>query len=69
METHYHIGYAVVSIVFVTYAVGFLAAAFVTDALLQKFGRAKALMAMEILLIVGYVMLLCTPPYGVVLAA
>jgi fucose permease len=69
METHYHIGYAIVSLIFVTNAIGFLSAAFIVDFILHKLGRAKTLMAAEILLIVGYTVVACTPPFPLVVIA
>jgi hypothetical protein len=38
-SSHYEIGYAVVSLIFVTNAVGFILAAFFVDALRARFGR------------------------------
>jgi hypothetical protein len=40
---HYNIGYAIVSLIFVTNAAGFILAAFFVDALRAKFGRGKIL--------------------------
>jgi fucose permease len=69
MEKDYNIGYATVSLIFVTQALGFIVAAFFTDAILNRLGRAKALMLSESLIIVGYVMIVCTPPFPVVVVA
>jgi fucose permease len=69
MEAHYHIGYAIVSLVFVGNAVGFVTAAFFTDSILGKLGRAKTLVAAELVLIAAYIMLVATPPYPVVVIA
>lgn len=85
MQEDYNIKYAVVyvlhseidttgtnnlsSLIFVTQAVGFIVAAFFTDALLNKLGRSKSLMLAEILLIIGNVMIVCTPPFPVVVLA
>lgn len=69
MESHYHIGYAVVSLIFVTNAVGFIAAAFVNNAIAERFGRARTLMLSEILMITGYTVIACTPPYPAVVMA
>jgi hypothetical protein len=38
---HYDIGYAVVSLIFITNAVGFMLAAFFVDALRGRFGRGR----------------------------
>lgn len=69
MEQDYRIGYAVVSLIFVTNAVGFISAAFITDFLTSKFGRAKSLMFAEALVLAGYVIVVCTPPFPVVVVA
>jgi predicted MFS family arabinose efflux permease len=57
------------SIVFVGQAAGFIIAAFFNNALLSKIGRAKMLMAAEAILLVSYVILVCTPPYPAVVVA
>ncbi|KAI4794922.1 MFS general substrate transporter, partial [Aureobasidium sp. EXF-8845] len=69
MEKQYHIGYAVVSLIFITNAIGFITAAFFTDLTLEKLGRARACMFSETLLIAGYVIMACTPPFPVVVIA
>ncbi|KAH7130380.1 major facilitator superfamily domain-containing protein [Dendryphion nanum] len=69
METHYHKGHAVMSLIFVGQAVGFVLAAFFNTMLLNKIGRARMLMLAECVLIAGYIMLVCTPPYAGVVAA
>jgi fucose permease len=66
MEEHYHIGYAIVSLVFVGNAIGFVTAAFFTDTILGKLGRAKTLIAAELVLLSAYAMIVATPPYAVV---
>lgn len=62
LETWYAIGYATVSLIFVTNAAGFLAAAFCTDAILTRLGRARTLILSECVMIAGYVVIVCTPP-------
>jgi fucose permease len=69
MEKSYEIGYATVSLIFVAQAVGFLSAAFFTDFVTSHLGRAKTLMLSELLMIVGYVIVVCTPPFPVTVAA
>jgi hypothetical protein len=44
---HYNIGYAIVSLVFITNAVGFILAAFFVDALRARFGRGEILSWLE----------------------
>lgn len=69
METHYNIGYAIVSLIFITNAIGFIATAFFTDLTREKLGRAKSCMLSEVLMIAGYLMIICTPPFPVVVVA
>ncbi|KAF2838739.1 MFS general substrate transporter [Patellaria atrata CBS 101060] len=69
IETYYGIGYAVVSIIFVTLAIGFITSAFFTDAILAKLGRGKSMMVAEALMLASYVVIVFTPPFPVVCAA
>lgn len=69
MEADYHIGYAIVSLIFVTMAAGFITAAFFVDPILSRLGRAKSLMLSEVINICAYTAIVCTPPFGVVVAA
>lgn len=66
---YYHIGYAVVSLIFVTNAIGFVSAAFVVDMLRGRFGRARTMILAQFFMIAGYIMLASTPPYPVVVLA
>lgn len=68
-ESWFGIGYAVVSLIFVSTAIGFILAAFFADAICVRFGRARSLMLSEATLVAAYVMLATTPPFGVVIAA
>lgn len=69
MEEHYNIGYAVVSLIFVANAAGFLLAAPTSNAIASALGRSKCLMLSETMMLVGYVMIVCTPPFPVVVVA
>jgi fucose permease len=69
MEKHYQIGYAVVSLIFVSQAIGFLAAAFLTDILKTRLGLAKTYCLSEFVMVTGYAMIVATPPYPVVVFA
>lgn len=69
MESHYHIGYAIMSLVFVGNALGFISAAFFTTSTLSALGRARTLMFGEIILLAAYIVLVCTPPYPAVVIA
>lgn len=69
MERDYNIGYAIVSLIFVSNAVGFILTAFFTDIVLSKLGRAKSCMLSEAVIIAGYVIITSTPPFpGIVVA-
>ncbi|KAH7031250.1 major facilitator superfamily domain-containing protein [Microdochium trichocladiopsis] len=63
METHYNIGYAVVSLIFVGTALGFIVAAPLIDTLRQTLGRARALMLSQLLLIMGFIPLVSMAPF------
>lgn len=69
MEAYYHNSHTIMSLVFVGNAVGFIAAAPLVTWVLSKLGRAKTLMYAELFLIAAYVMLVCTPPFPVVIIA
>ena len=69
MEDHYHIGYALVSLIFVANAVGFIIAAPTSNAIASALGRSKCLMFSEVMMLVGYVIIVCTPPFPAVVVA
>ncbi|ORX92178.1 major facilitator superfamily domain-containing protein [Clohesyomyces aquaticus] len=69
MEEYYHIGYAIMSLIFVGNAAGFILAAFFTNTLLGKLGRSKCLMVSEVIMLAAYIMLVTTPPFPVVVVA
>lgn len=66
MEKHYDIGYAVVSLIFVTNALGFISAAPFTHAIEHKFGRWKSYGLALSLLAMSYTIIICQPPWAVV---
>ncbi|KAI9826092.1 MAG: hypothetical protein M1832_000541 [Thelocarpon impressellum] len=66
LERDYKIGYAVVSLIFVSNALGFISAACFTDALAQRLGRAKALMIAMAAMFAGYFVIVFTPPFPAV---
>ncbi|PYI15561.1 MFS efflux transporter [Aspergillus japonicus CBS 114.51] len=69
MEKDYSIGYAVVSLIFVTNALGFILAALVTHPLEMKLGRAKCYALSMSLLVAGFVIIICKPPFPAVVAS
>ncbi|KAL9610734.1 MAG: hypothetical protein Q9167_004597 [Letrouitia subvulpina] len=69
MEKSYAIGYAIVSLIFVTNAIGFISAAPFIHTLQTRLGRAKMLVLAESIVTCAYVMLVCTPPFPIVVLA
>jgi len=66
---HYNIGYAIVSLIFVTNAIGFILAAFFVDALRARWGRGRTLVIAQSLMTCGYIPIVCTPPFPVVVVS
>jgi fucose permease len=58
-----------VSLVFVTNAVGFISAAFCVNAVRARLGRARTLMLAEVLMSCGYIPIVCTPLFPVVIVS
>ncbi|KAF7588216.1 hypothetical protein BBP40_005999 [Aspergillus hancockii] len=69
IEEGYGIGYAVVSLIFVTNALGFILAAPFTHALEAKLGRSKAYALSMAVLAAGYVIIICKPPFPAVVTS
>jgi fucose permease len=69
METYYHISYTIMSLVFVGTAAGFIIAAFFTNTILGKLGRAKTLVVAELIQLSAYIVIVCTPPYPLVVVS
>ncbi|PWY95862.1 MFS efflux transporter [Aspergillus sclerotioniger CBS 115572] len=69
MEADYDIGYAIVSLIFVTNALGFILAAPLTHALEMRLGRSKTYSFSMSLLAAGYVIIICKPPFPGVVAS
>lgn len=66
IEKHYDIGYAVVSLIFVTNALGFISAAPFTHAIEHRLGRWKSYAFAMSLLAASYAIIICQPPFPVV---
>jgi hypothetical protein len=66
LEKDYKVGYAVVSLIFITNAIGFISAAPLVQAIQRVYGRARAYMVGTGFMIVGYIALVCNPPFPVV---
>lgn len=69
IEKDYSIGYAIVSLIFVSNAVGFIGAVPLTHALEARLGRANMLVLAECTMLLAYIMLVCPPPFPVVVLA
>ena len=69
IEVYYGISYAVMSLIFITTALGFLSTAFLVDVFLHKLGRAKTLMLAETVLVITFTIISCTPAYPLVVAS
>ena len=66
IEKDYNIGYAVVSLIFVANALGFILAAPCTYFLENRLGRARVYMLSFALLAATYVAIICHPPFPVI---
>ncbi|KAI9649738.1 hypothetical protein NHQ30_002319 [Ciborinia camelliae] len=65
----YAIQERLVSLIFITQAIGYISAAFFIDAIRARFGRAKSIMFAEAIMSIGYVMIVANPPFPVVVMA
>ncbi|KAF2993191.1 hypothetical protein E8E14_000584 [Neopestalotiopsis sp. 37M] len=68
MEKYYNIGYAVVSLIFISNAVGYIIAAPFVTALQTRLGRAKALALCDLLIVAGFIPLVVAAPFPAVVA-
>lgn len=66
LEKEYHIGYAIVSLIFVANAAGFISMAPVAQMIEAWAGRAGSYMILTSVMSVGYIAIVCTPPFPVV---
>lgn len=69
LEKDYNIGYAVVSLIFITNAVGFVVAAACTDAMEARLGRSRTYALSLAIMAASQVAIICRPPYPVVVAS
>lgn len=69
MERYYNVRYAMVSLIFVANAIGFIIAAPFCHKLNNRFGRAKVLASCTTLNVIAYIALICQPPFAVVVIA
>lgn len=68
MEKYYDIGYAVVSLIFLSNAAGFIFAAFVSQPLYSRIGRSQTILAGISLLGTAFLTISFAPPWGVVVS-
>lgn len=66
MEKNYHIGYAIISLIFVSNALGFISAAPSTQSLVNRLGRARLYMLIMALQAIAYAAMVSNPPFPVV---
>lgn len=69
MRRYYNIGYAIVSLIFVGNALGFIAGAFFVDAIRERLGRAKTLAVGQFLMALGYIPMIATAPYPAIVVS
>jgi Na+/melibiose symporter-like transporter len=69
LEKDYKVGYAIVSLIFITNSIGFISAAPSVQAIQSVYGRARAYMVGTGFMIVGYIALVCNPPFPVVVVS
>lgn len=69
IEASYKVDYAIVSLIWIANAFGFILAAFSLDYLGGKLGRARTLMLAEATTIAAYVVLACPVPFPVIVVA
>ena len=69
MEAQYKIGYAIMSLIFIANALGFILAAPLVQALQTRVGRSKAYLISTTFMAVAYIALVCNPPFPVVVVS
>lgn len=69
MKSHYRVGYAAASTIFILNAVGFILAFPLSHALLARLGRAKTLVLAQSFMTLAYVLLVCEPPFPFVVCS
>ncbi|RMZ75340.1 hypothetical protein DV738_g5530, partial [Chaetothyriales sp. CBS 135597] len=69
IEKDYNIGYAIVSLLFITYALGYVAAAPLVGMLDARLGRSRLFMLSQVFSCIAYLTLVFTPPFPAVVIA
>jgi len=68
-DRHYGIGYAIVSLIFVGNAMGFIMAAGFIDLLRERLGRSKTLLISQVIMTASYIPIVCTAPFPVIVVS
>ena len=68
-RSYYNIGYAVVSLIFVGNALGFITAAPFVEKIRTRLGRAQALGLSQVCVACGFVPLVCAAPFPAIACA
>lgn len=66
---YYSIGYAVVSLIFVGNAIGFITGAGLIDTLRERFGRGRAIALSQFFMMIGYTIIVCNLPFPAIVVA
>jgi MFS family permease len=66
IEHQYDVSYSIVSLLFIAYALGFITSTPIISPLDAALGRSRMLMTACSFISIGYVALICTPPFPVV---
>ncbi|CAZ83040.1 unnamed protein product [Tuber melanosporum] len=66
MEKHYGIGYAIVSLIFLSNAAGFIFSATISQVTYARIGRARTVLVGVLMMVLAYVVASVTPPFGAV---
>ena len=66
LEKEYGVSYGVVSLIFITNAIGFISIVPVCQLIEAKLGRARSCAVAACLMSIGYIALVCAPPFPVV---
>lgn len=66
---YYDIGYAMVSLIFVGQAVGFILGAGLIDSIRERIGRGRTLALAQLFMVGGYVIIACTAPFPAIIVA
>lgn len=69
LEKEYDIGYAIVSLIFISNALGFISMAPIIHSVESRLGRSRSSMIAAGLMTIGYIAIVCTPPFPLVVVS